>query len=197
MWTKTLHALVLPIVLVALAAAGSALAQAPAPAPAPTSQAPGTNALVGVRNFTKVDATFACGGALSPEAFDALKQAGFKSIVNLRAETEQGAAVPEERAAAEKVGIAYIHLPFVVQSPDPATVDAFLKLVTDPARQPMLLHCASGGRASVFWAIKRALVDGWTAEKAMAELPELGKNVNDTLRTFALDYIKTHGKTRP
>ncbi|RPJ65187.1 MAG: hypothetical protein EHM24_21900 [Acidobacteria bacterium] len=160
----------------------AAAAQKPAPAP-------GRH---GVRNFTSVDSTFACGGALSEGSMAALKEAGFVTVVNLRAATEDGANIDAEIEAAKSAGIRYAHLPFVSGSPDAAKVDEFLKTVTDPASQPVFLHCASGGRASMFWAIKRVLVDGWTVEKAMAELPDLSKNVGEALKTFTLEYIKSH-----
>lgn len=148
----------------------------------------------GVRNFTRVDATFACGGALSATAAESLKQAGFKSILNLRAATEEGANVEAEAKAAQDAGLTYVWLPFVTASPDAAKVDKFLEAVVDPANQPMLIHCTSGGRASMFWAIKRVMVDGWPVEKAMGELPDLSKNVSAPLRNFTLDYLKQHGK---
>ncbi len=181
--TRSIHHLLTASVLLALLAVPLAAGQAQAPA------------VAGVRNFTKVDATLACGGALSPAAFASLKQAGYKSIVNLRAATEQGANVEEEGQAAKDAGLVYIHLPFVTTTPDPSKVDAFLAAVAKPENQPMLLHCASGGRASMFWAIKRVMVDGWPVEKAMGELPNLVSNVSEPLRAFALDYLKTHGKT--
>jgi hypothetical protein len=34
-------------------------------------------------------------------------------------------------------------------------------------------------------------------DKAMNELPDLAKNVGGPLRTFILEYFKSHGKTRP
>jgi uncharacterized protein (TIGR01244 family) len=154
-------------------------------------------AVAGILNYTKVDATFACGGALSPEAIAAVTQAGYKSLVNLRAATEQGANLEEEEQAAKAAGIAYLHLPFTTATPDPANVDAFLAAVVRPENQPMLLHCATGARASIFWAIKRVMIDGWPVDRAMAELPQLGAHVSPALRAFALDYLKAHGKTRP
>jgi uncharacterized protein (TIGR01244 family) len=172
--------------------AGFVLAFLAASAAAGRAQEP---AVAGVRNFTKVDATIACGGALAPEAFASLKQAGYRSIVNLRAASEQGANVEDQAKAAAAAGITYIHLPFVTATPDATKVDDFLKAVAAPENQPMLLHCASGGRASIFWAIKRVMVDGWPVEKAMGELPGLSSNVSQPLRAFALDYLKTHGKT--
>jgi protein tyrosine phosphatase (PTP) superfamily phosphohydrolase (DUF442 family) len=82
----------------------------------------------------------------------------------------------------------------VTASPDASKVDAFLEAAAEPSNQPMLIHCASGGRASMFWAIKRVVQDGWPVEKAMSELPDLSKNVSAALKAFTLDYIKQHGK---
>jgi len=158
----------------------------PASAPKPTSPA----GLHGVRNFTSIDSTFALGGALAEGSLAALKEAGFVTVVNLRAASEEGANVEAHTEAAKLAGIRYVHLPFVPASPDATKVDEFLKIVSDPASQPVLLHCASGGRASMFWAIKRVLIDGWTFEKAVAELPERSKTWSEPLKTFALEYLK-------
>ncbi len=156
-----------------------------------------TGAIPGVRNFTKVDSTIACGGALSPEAYAALKEAGYKSVVNARLATEPGVNIDEAKKAAESVGLVYIHLPFNNAAPDTAVLDEFLKAVVKPENLPMMLHCGSGTRVSMFWAVKRVMIDGWTTEKAMGELPDLSKNLSQTLRTFMLDYLKAHGKVRP
>jgi uncharacterized protein (TIGR01244 family) len=175
-----------------------ALCVAPGASQTPAQQAaPAAGAVPGVRNFTKVDSTIACGGALSPEAFEALKQAGYKSIVNLRAASEQGNDVEAAKKAAEAAGLRYFHLPFVPATPDMTMLDEFLKLAVKPENQPMMLHCASGGRVSMFWAVKRVMIDGWSVDKAMNELPELSKNVNPTSRALFLDYLKAHGKVRP
>jgi uncharacterized protein (TIGR01244 family) len=178
--------LILLFVLGPVAAPGAA--QAPAPA---------VGAVPGVRNFTKVDSTIACGGAVTEEAFAALKQAGYKSIVNLRGAAEQGNDVEAAKKAAEAAGLKYYHLPFVPTAPDMAMLDEFLKIVVKPENQPMMLHCASGGRASMFWAVKRVMIDGWSVDKAMSELPDLSKNVSQPSRTLFLDYLKSHGKIRP
>jgi uncharacterized protein (TIGR01244 family) len=179
-------AAVISVLLPGLLQAGQGAApQQSAPAQQPQAQAE----VPGVRNYTRVDATFACGGALSPDAAE-----GIKSIVNLRAENEEGANIEAERKSAEATGLRYIWLPFVTASPDATKVDQFLQAVVEPANQPMLIHCASGGRVSMFWAIKRVMVDGWPVDKAMGELPDLSKNVSPTLKNFALDYLKQHGK---
>lgn len=162
--------------------------------PAPAVQSPAKDSVAGVRNFMRVDATFACGGALAPGAIESIKQAGFRSIVNLRAAGEEGADVEAQKAAAEAAGLTYIWLPFVPTAPTAEALDKFLVAVRDPANQPMLLHCFSGVRASMFWAVKRVLVDGWPVDRAMNELPEASKRASEPLRTFFLDYLKQHAK---
>jgi uncharacterized protein (TIGR01244 family) len=183
------------VVLIGFVAAPLAQ-QAAAPASAQV-QAPAKDAVPGVRNFTKVDATIACGGALSAEAYPALKQAGFRSIVNLRAASEEGVNIEEAQKRANDAGLTYFHVPFVNTAPETAKVDEFLKIVADPSNQPVMLHCASGARASMFWAAKRVMLDGWPVDKAMHELPELSGHVSEPVKTFFLDYFKSHGKTRP
>ncbi len=202
MSVRSLLVLILAAFLLVAPGTRGVLAQAAAGSPStpqanPDQGAPAPDAVTGVRNFTRVDATIACGGSLSPEAFAALKQVGFKSIVNLRTESEPGANVTEEQKAAEAAGIRYIHVPFASATPDASKLDDFLKAFAVPENQPMMLHCASGGRASMFWAVKRVMVDDWPADKAMNELPDLAKNVPGPLRTFILEYLKSHGKTRP
>jgi uncharacterized protein (TIGR01244 family) len=167
------------------------------PSQAAQAQPPAKDAVAGVRNFTKADATVACGGALTLEAYEALRQAGYKSVVNVRLATEPGVNIEEAKKAAESAGLVYIHLPFNNAAPDAAVLDEFLKTVVKPENLPMMLHCGSGTRVSMLWAVKRVMIDGWTTEKAMGELPDLSKNLPQTLRTFMLDYLKAHGKNRP
>jgi uncharacterized protein (TIGR01244 family) len=182
--------------VIGLAAAWPSISAAQAaPQPAPANAAPVQAAgELGVRNYTRVDASFACGGALSDGAITQIKQAGYRSVVNLRAEGEAGANIEAEKKAAQDAGLVYVWLPFVNTSPEAARIDEFLKAAGDSSNLPMLIHCASGGRVSMFWAVKRVMLDGWPVEKAMAELPELSGHVSPAVKAFALDYLKQHGK---
>lgn len=147
----------------------------------------------GIVNFTKVDATVACGGALSGDAVSELKSRGYRAIINFRQASESGANVDGEQAAATAAGIAYIHLPFNAQAPDPKVVDAFLTSVSDRTNQPVFVHCGSANRVGAMWLVKRVLQDKWDVEKATAEAELIGLT-SAPLKQFALDYIKTHGK---
>ena len=147
----------------------------------------------GVTNFSKLETTIACAGATTPEAVPALKEMGYKSIINLRLATEAGANVEGEAAAAKAAGINYVHIPFNTTQPDPAIADAFVAAVTKPENNPAFVHCASANRAAAMWMIKRMVVDKWDADKAGTEAASLGLT-NAALKTFAVEYATTHQK---
>ena len=145
----------------------------------------------GVRNFSRVDATIGCGGAVEPSALAGLKKEGFVSVINLRLATEAGANIEESRAAATAAGLKYIHLPFDASHPDPKTVETFLKEVATKANQPIFIHCGSANRVGGVWMIKRVLQDGWTVERAKEEAQAIGLR-DPQLEMFATTYIAEH-----
>jgi uncharacterized protein (TIGR01244 family) len=145
----------------------------------------------GVTNFAKLETTIACAGATKPEAVPAIKEMGYKSIINLRLADEPGANIDQEAAAAKNVGIRFLHIPFSGAQPDPKVADTFLAAVKDPQNMPAFIHCASGNRVAAMWMIKRMVVDHWDAEKAGAEATQLGLTA-PALKKFALDYADAH-----
>jgi uncharacterized protein (TIGR01244 family) len=147
----------------------------------------------GVTNFAQVETTVACAGAVTPSAVAGIKKMGFASIINLRLDTEKGADVEGEAAAAKVAGINFIHLPFNGSMPDPAVADRFIQVITQPGNAPAFIHCASGNRAAALWMIKRVLIDKWDVDRASEEATQLGLT-SSGLKTFALDYIQSHRK---
>ena len=143
----------------------------------------------GVTNFNQIDAVFACGGATDANGVANLKKQGFASIISFRLPTEQG--VTEEEAAVKTTGIKYIHLPLNGAMPDPKVADEFLAAVSDKGNQPAYIHCGGGGRAASMWMIKRALKDGWTADRAAEEANAIAM-LSPALKTFATNYIAAH-----
>jgi len=147
----------------------------------------------GITNLAQIETTVACAGAVTPAAVAEIKKMGYKSIVNLRLATEQGADIEGETSAAKTAGINFIHLPLNAAMPDPAVVDSFLKEVSQPGNQPVFIHCASGNRAAALWFIKRVVVDKWDNDRAMSEASQLG-NISQPMKTFATEYIQSHKK---
>jgi uncharacterized protein (TIGR01244 family) len=147
--------------------------------------------LPGARNYTRVDATVACGGATSVDAFPELRRRGFSAIVNLRRAEEPGVDIDAARAAAGAAGLKYLHIPFDASAPETAVADRFLAAVSDPSNQPVYIHCGSANRVGAMWLIKRVVKDGWSIEKATVEAETIGLR-SQALKQFALDYIAAH-----
>ena len=145
--------------------------------------------VAGVTNFNQIDAVFACGGATDANGVANLKKQGFASIISFRLPTEQGVA--EEEAAIKTTGIKYVHLPLNGASPDPKVADQFLVAVADKSNQPAYIHCGGGGRAATMWMIKRALKDGWSADRAAEEANAISP-LSPAMKAFATSYIAAH-----
>jgi len=147
----------------------------------------------GITNYAHLETTVACAGAITPDSVAQIKKMGYASVINLREATEQGANIDAEAEAAKKAGIKFFHVPFNGGQPSPAAVDQFLKTITSPGAEPAFIHCAGGNRAAAMWFVKRAVVDKWPIDQAMAEAADLGFT-NPALKNFMTDYVKTHQK---
>ena len=95
-------------------------------------------------------------GALGRSDIEALAGAGVHTIVNNRPDGEDAGQLPvaEARRIAEAHGIAYHHIPVTAASLSRADVDAFAA-VLKTAPQPIVVHCRSGTRSTLLWALVR------------------------------------------
>ena len=147
----------------------------------------------GIVNYTRVDAVVACGGATETKALDGLRKDGFKTVINLRMPSEQGANIEQNSAYAKEIGLNYISIPFNGQAPEAKSVDTFLATIANKANQPVYIHCGSASRVGGMWMIKRVLQDGWAIDKATEEAKLIGLR-SPTLEQFAVEYINSHKK---
>jgi len=126
------------------------------------------------------------GGQPSEEALARFKELGVEAVVNLRTqrEVDNREWVPyDEKAAAEKLGLEYVHLPIGGDDQPwrPEVVDA-LADVLRRHRGPVLLHCTVAWRASYVWTaylireLGLPLDEAWARGEAIALTPDpLGK----------------------
>lgn len=69
----------------------------------------------------------------------------------------------------------YEHLRFYAWKPEDEDVIKFLRIVTNPSQQPVLVHCAHGSdRTGMMVAIYRIVVQGWSKDDALKEMIEGG-----------------------
>ena len=143
----------------------------------------------GIKNFSRLETTVACAGAITTEAMPEIRKMGFVSVINLREPQEPGADIEKHRAAAEAAGLRYYHVPFNGAKPDPKAADAFVKAISSKGAEPAFIHCAGGNRAAGMWLIKRLVVDHWEVDKAVAEAEALGLT-SPTMKEWAVQYAR-------
>lgn len=151
----------------------------------------------GIDNFSRIDgssgfagSTAGFGGPTRPSAMPALKSAGFRSVINLRLATEEGADIDASRSAAEASGLNYIHEPLDRENFDSAAVDSLLQAMGDEANQPVYVHCGSSTRAAALWMIGRVTVDGWDIDAASREARAIAKKPDEAVE-IATRYIES------
>jgi uncharacterized protein (TIGR01244 family) len=143
----------------------------------------------GIKNFTRLETTVACAGAITTDARPEITKMGFASVINLREAHEPGADVEKHEAAAKAAGLRYYHIPLNGAKPDPKAADQFVKVISSSEAEPAFIHCASANRASAMWLIKRLAVDRWEVDRAVAEAEALGLT-NPALKQWAIEYAR-------
>ena len=130
----------------------------------------------------------ATGGQPTEQAFNKLAANGFRSVLNLRTESE-GVDLEKERRLVEQSHMRYINIPVVVSAPRKEQADEFIRVVKEKANHPMLIHCRSASRVGAFMMIYRVVDQGWSEEKAEEEAVRIGLHTEE-LRKFAKEYIR-------
>ena len=143
----------------------------------------------GIKNFSRLETTVACAGAITSDAMPEIKKMGFASVINLREAQEPGADIEKHRAAAEAAGLRYFHIPLNSAKPDPKVADQFVKVISSKEAEPAFIHCASANRAAAMWMIKRIVVDRLEVERAEAEAAAMGLT-NAALKQWAIEYAR-------
>lgn len=147
----------------------------------------------GIVNFSHIETLVACAGAITPDSVSKIGAMGFRTIVNLRLPTEEGANIEAEAAAAAAAGVKFVHLPFGGPELDPAVADRFLAAIAEPGTEPAFIHCAGGGRAATMWFIRRVVLDDWDVDRAREEATALGMPEEGRLPEYAMSYLAAHG----
>lgn len=145
--------------------------------------------LEGVPNLHKVSEELYRGAQPTAEGMQALQALGIKTIVSFR-------SIHSDRDEIGDLDLAYERILMVAVAPSESDVVRFLKIVTDPERTPVFIHCLHGAdRTGVMSAAYRILIQGWAKEAAIQEMTEGGFGYYSVFRNLvgfleALDIEK-------
>ena len=104
-------------------------------------------------------------GLLNDGAIESLRTEG-AMVIDLRTPKEGTAA---EAAQMERAGIEYLSIPVGREPVTEATLAQFSSALAAHNDQPILVHCRSGNRAGLLWAMHR-IDQGKSVDEALAEV---------------------------
>jgi hypothetical protein len=149
-------------------------------------------------------------GAMTTDGFaEAVARYHIRTIVNLQDEYADPdistgyftAQTVKESSLCCSLGVRYVFIPpdlverRKLSAHRPAAIDCFLNLLDDPATYPVLIHCRAGlHRTGIMTAIYRMEYQGWSRERAIAEMKDNGfgewpcTSANDYIVQYLLTY---------
>ncbi|MCA1828234.1 MAG: LssY C-terminal domain-containing protein [Myxococcales bacterium] len=130
--------------------------------------------LLGVRYPVKayqfqVSKALTRGSRVDEKGLRDLKTRGFRGVVNLCREYDDSDRV-------RKAGLVPLHLAILDNTaPDESSMVQFLDFVSDPANQPVYVHCEAGkGRTGCAVASYRMAIQRWTDPQALEDAKKFG-----------------------
>ena len=133
--------------------------------------------------------TVATAGQISPAQVAAIKAAGVKTVVDMRAASEPRGF--DEPAVIRAAGMEYIAIPVTPVTLTDAVYEQFLAVMRDPARRPILVHCASSNRVGGL-LLPFFILDERLAEPEALKLAQEAGLRSPEYAAMGLDYARRH-----
>ncbi len=151
---------------------------------------------IDIINFGQMDERFYRGGQPEKGDYQALKDLGINTVIDLRNDPTD-----YEKTEVEALGMKYVNIPMTGwKYPKDEHIEKFMQVMGDPETGVVFVHCKAGKhRTGVTGAVYRYENYGWNYEKTYKEM----KNYNFTiwlvhgrLKTFVKDYGRKMEKER-
>ena len=141
-----------------------------------------------IDNFGIVNDHYYRGAQPTSADYPDLAALGVKTVIDL---TRDGR--DDEKGLVEAAGMTFVRIPLATtEAPSEGAIARFLSLVTDPASQPVFVHCQGGRhRTGTMTAIYRMTQDRWTPARAYEEMKQYrfeGFPAHPVLKKFVLGY---------
>jgi protein tyrosine/serine phosphatase len=146
------------------------------------------NSGIHIGNFGKINDNYYRGAQPQGNDYRDLAALGVKTVIDLQADG------PSNEAGYVKAsGMNYFRIGMTTtKAPTEAQIAQFFDIVSNPANQPVYVHCAGGRhRTGTMTALYRMTFDGWTAAQAYNEMKQYrfeGFPDHPVLRNYVYAY---------
>lgn len=134
------------------------------------------NSLDGIFNYHLVDGRISTSGQPTEEQFLLIKDAGYKTIINLAPHNTEN-SLPDEAGVLRDLGLEYVHIPVDFKAPTTADFDKFVESIGASKLDKTWIHCAANMRVSAFVFRYRCDVLNQDVEEARKDLAKIWKPI--------------------
>lgn len=142
----------------------------------------GMDKLNTIYNFLNLSAKLATSGQPLEEELEYISKAGFEVVINL-ALSDADYSLADEEGSVTKLGMEYVHIPVIWQSPTSDDLDKFFDVMEKYKNKKLFVHCAANMRVSSFVALYRVIKEGWDYSDAINDVYKIW-NPNDIWSDF-------------
>ena len=140
-----------------------------------------------IYNFLKLSDSIATSGQPTTEQFEAIKESGYRVVVNLALSTSSN-ALHNEKQIVEAQRMQYVHIPVIWEKPTIENVTEFFSVMEANTDKKIFVHCVANKRVSAFMYLYRRLHENMSDEEAKKELHQIWVP-NETWQTF-IEQVK-------
>ncbi|MEO1277871.1 MAG: tyrosine-protein phosphatase [Planctomycetota bacterium] len=120
-----------------------------------------------------------------------VRSMGIKTIIDLGAHTQGSDEERTAQAVADELGVTRYRFTLIGDATgDPNDYVMALRIMNDPAHQPVWVHCAAGSeRTGCLIALQRTINDGWDVDRAYNETHVYDHDDNPYLRPMLETWL--------
>jgi tyrosine-protein phosphatase SIW14 len=153
--------------------------------------------VVRIKNFGQIDDRFFRGAQPKERDYEALKELGIKTVIDLRDDPKE-----YEKPLVESLGMKYVNIAMVAKKyPTEEAVNSFLKLVGDPETGKFYVHCAGGRhRTGAIGAVYRYHFYNWNFDQVYKEMKQYDFYTSwghGAFKDFVKDYYERIQRSNP
>ena len=142
-------------------------------------------------NYRAYSPMLSSSGQPSAEQLEAVRDAGFERVVFL-ALTDSEGSIENEDTIVKQLGMEFVHIPVIWDSPSPDDVALFLALMSGAPEKKTLVHCQVNYRASAFSFLYRVLHEDVPVDEAKDDLDSVW-TPNETWQQLIFDVLEANG----
>lgn len=138
-----------------------------------------------MHKFRQIEEGMLLGPQPTEEDMQQARQSGIRTVIDFRMPGETPGSNAE---LAARSGLDYANIPVNRQSLSEDQIYELDRAIQEKAG-PFLIHCASGARAAMLLALRKAKKNHWTAARTFEEARAMGFDIEDSPEFSA--FVKT------